>query len=655
MPITINLRQERGMPTVHVTGNLDFGQAADMRAIGASYRNKRYMPEHWSDYNRSRSTWDVPAPLLKRLFVGNGEVRRPEFMEDWEDWEDHIEPYFEDNIKVTPDRFKRLVISSEAVEFYEIWQRFEKQLAKIKAGEEETIQRILAPKLADDFFSRPPLPHQRAGLAFFFANLALGNGHICLFDEMRTGKTFQAIHIARYLIEQKLIKGVLVIVPNSIKYVWINELRLDAPLHALFSCVIEGTKSKKDKLWNSANLFYVTNYECARADKNFMYAWADRKGDYMLICDEAHKIKNPDSQQTRAILKLQPKYSVFLTGTPVANRPEDAFTMADFVCPGILGATMKQFEERFCVRGGYTGTKIIDYKDLKEVKYRLARISMRRRRKDVVFDRVVRQERIGEMKGDQKSTYEKMRKDLWATITNQSGEWTSVQAQNHMVKVMRLQEITSGFLPKMEEYIDDEGRIRNRNTGETVWFDDNWKLAELDEFIAEYLDDIGKLVVWTRWVPVIELLTERYKKYGATKIRGQMGQTATDNMYKFQQDPNCRIMVAQIQTSEGRGFQPATFCIFFDKWWSPALNKQAEDRIVGIKNPVPITSISFITKGTIDRRMENVLNEKKQWADIMLGDEGGEIKVPRMGKKTLLYLLANEEELQKYTSADTEQ
>jgi SNF2 family DNA or RNA helicase len=618
-----------------------------MRLLNAVYCNKRIVQEELGSPWTVKSHYHVPLPLARRFF----EETPPAFMNNWRE---HVTYPLDDDAKGIPAQWHRLQVEPEVKELYDKWIEFEHDLNLIKRNGAELTDSILARYSIDDsFFTRQPKPHQKAGMAFFLRSLELGSGHICLFDEMRTGKTKQAVDIATWLLKNKMVQRVLVIVPNTIKRVWMNEIMLDSPMYGLLSCIIQGTKDQKAALWAQKMFFYIVNYECARADEEEMKVWEEdcRHTGYLLICDEAHKLKNPQSKQSKAILSLNPTYSIFMTGTPVANRPEDAFSMADFICPGVLGQNIEYFQERFGIRGGYQGRQITGYRDLDEVKYRLARLSMRRLRKDIIFDQAVRADRYGTLSGDQKKAYDDMRDFLWAEISKET-EWTEIRAQNHMVKILRLQQITSGYLPKvpdsdgmffLEQFASTSSKLAQTDE-DVVWFDNNWKLAELDEFIDEYLDDFGKIVIWSRFVPPILKLVKRYGKYGAVHIRGQMGEKAVDNMYRFQQDPSCRIMIAQIQTSEGKGFQPATLCIFWDKWWSPHLNKQAEDRIVGIKNPVPVTVISLVTEDSIDDRLEVILSKKTGWANGITGDQPADIKLPKFDKAVLLYLLAKPEE-----------
>lgn len=666
MSILIDVKETR-TPSIGIKGALGFYDEQDIRAIGGAFvsrskAEKRDAPlgMRWSN----KAHYEVPAPLMKRLFAGNGKVQRPTFMNGWEQ---HIEVPIGDDTAEIPERLRRLLVSEKAVTFYQDWEQFETDLKRIKENDTPFIDSVLERhSITNTFFAnhitRPPKPHQRAGLAFFLRSREIGSGHICLFDEMRTGKTKQAIDIARFLFRERLIGRVLVICPNTIKRTWMREILMDAPEYGIFSTIIQGTKPKKKAIWESLAFFYIVNYAGCRADKEYLYQWQKRHKSegWLLIVDEAHKIKNPEAQQTRAIMELSPDYSVLMTGTPVANRPEDAFCMTDFVCPSLLGESVWHFQNTFGVKGGYMGRTIQGYKNLDEVKYRLARISMRRKRKDIVFDQTIYQDRIGEMKGDQLKAYNEMRDQLWTEMTSEHGEFTSVKAQNSLVKILRLQQITSGYLPKIVPESTIESIFMqamgitpkvtaNMGSDNVLWFRDNWKLNELDEFIDEYLEDIGKLVIWSRYRPPLEFLSNRYQKHGSALIIGGMKPDQVDEaQVEFQTNPECKIMVCNILSSEGKGFQPATFSFFWDKWWSPHLNKQAEDRTLGIMNPEPTTVISAITDGAIDERMEFVLAAKREWSDMILGDKSGEIRIPVLDKNTLLYLIARPEEAERY-------
>ena len=653
MPLVIDRKETGKMPAIGIRGYLSFNDEYQIQHLGAVFRSKnRKLFMNGEDFVwRTKHHYEMPLPIAKRLFFPNGSTAPPDFMANWQDKVEPDNLYEDDESQWAKDtrlRLKNFRVTKSATTLIADFEVYEESIALLKANDEFFIDCILSEAgIDDDWFSRKPKIHQKAGLAFFLLCLKHGWGHICLFDEMRTGKTKQAIDISTYLLQQEKVRSALVICPNTIKRVWREEVRLDSPLYGSFLQIIEGTKAKKRESWNQRSFYYVVNYEGARADAEELYKWEESiNNDYILICDEAHKLKNPNSQQSEVIRKLNPKYSILLTGTPVSNRPEDIWSMTDFVSPSLLGKSIEDFYERFADRGGYNGKAISGYHDLDEIKYRIERISMRRLRKDVVFDKVMRQSRLGTMGKKQSEAYEKMRDELWAELTNEDLEWTSVTARNKLVQIMRLQQITSGFLSSV--------------AGDAVWFDDNdnWKFKELDDFIDEYLDDIGgKLVIWSRFVAPIIRLTERYEKYGATCIYGAVSTDERfERMHRFQTDTDTQIMVAQIQSAGlGLGFQPATFEIFIDKWWSPAANKQAEDRIVGIQNPVPVTVISLVTEDTIDERLEAILEQKMDWARSITGDTNEDIHLPVLDKNTLFYLLAKPSEADKYKGAMNEQ
>lgn len=657
------------MPSIAITGGLSHDQENQLKAIGAVRRSKNQGGN--SPLLEARAHYELPLPIAKRLFKPNGykiddksaddfqskdlldnksmTYNPPSFMSGWESkiiTQEMLDEMDSDN--PSKELMQKLMllrsfnIDQDAIDMVEDWEMFEQELMTLKAMDMEFINRVLNRNgIHDDWWARTPKPHQKAGMAFFLLSFEYGVGHICLFDEMRTGKTLQATCIARWLLERKLIKRVLVICPNTIKRVWQNELCADAPLHGIFSIIPEGSKQEKQNLWRDKAYFWIINYECARSDKNYMDYWCQVTDDeYLLIVDEAHKVKNPEAKQSQAILDLTPKFSVFMTGTPVANRPEDAFSMADFVSPGILGASYYDFFEQFATKGGYSGKDVIGYKNLNEVKHRLARLSMRRKRADIMFDSKVRQSLSQPLQDDQLTAYESMRDLLFASVVNDDS-MTTVSVNNKLVQSLRLTQICDGYV--------------SSNPSDVNWLKKNWKFEALDEFVEDYLDDVGKLVIWSRFVPVVKTLCDKYAyTYGATSIYGDVkGEERTNRMYKFQQDPDCRIMVAQINSAGlGMGFQPATFCIFVDKWWSPASNLQAEDRIVGIMNPVPVTVISLVSADCIDERWEYILSRKKEWADEITGDTNTDVSAPpKFDRDTLLYLLAPAKDAEKFKNA----
>ena len=258
MGIIIDKKEGRTASVV-IKGNLRYWDEDDVRRIGGCFRRR----DEEREEGLKLSHYEIPAPLLHRLFKHESEIlpgdkyddpeyNQPNFMKRWEN---NITRTLGDGESV-PLEWARLHVDKHAVEFYEEWKKYEKDLELIKANDMKKVGNILRRNgLLNNFFYREPKDHQLAGIAFFLRSLEIGGGHVCLFDEMRTGKTKQGIDIARYLIKQGLIKRVLIICPNSIKKVWQNELILDAPEYAWLSTIIEGTKSKKQEQWDSLNFF----------------------------------------------------------------------------------------------------------------------------------------------------------------------------------------------------------------------------------------------------------------------------------------------------------------------------------------------------------------------------------------------------------------
>lgn len=221
---------------------------------------------------------------------------------------------------------------------------------------------------------------------------------ILVLDQMGLGKTMVAIRTALYRLLNNQNQRCLIICPNSIKNtVWAKEIK--ERTHLGF-CVPYGTKTRREKIIkefldynkkNPAYHFLIVNYEMTYKYQDILKEFVDGQ---LLIIDESHYMKSPSSQRTKAIFKLAPLFLVSLTGTPLDNRVEDVYSIAEYVCPLLFGGSHRRFEDRYCVKEeryvkGKNGTKvrrklICGYKNLDELRAKLDLISYRRRKSEVL-------------------------------------------------------------------------------------------------------------------------------------------------------------------------------------------------------------------------------------------------------------------------------
>ena len=517
-----------------------------------------------------------------------------------------------------------------AMELYKNAVETDAIISRIKAGDAPTVHTVLTQAGLDpnNFIRRngdgkyAMKPHQLAALALYIKCKFSNN-----WGQMRTGKTPPTLIYMYWLLATNQIDLALCIVPNTIKRLWYDEIPKDMPKEMLhLTDIIEGTKAKKTALWHRRSLIKIVNYECVRADIDIVKeAFKDKR--YIMVLDEAHNIKNPDAKQTQAVGDLEPDFLVALSGTPVANKPQDVFVPIHKTCPNLLGYSFNDFKYTFCRIGGYSGTDITGYQPgaLEEINSRIGRISVRALRKDLKFGfgkQIQPAELV--MSDNMRKIYKEVNTQFRIELLSSMG-WTALRITSFLARLVRLQQFTAGYLPK----IDATGN----SDGDVIWVDDkdNTKMKFIDQFLIDYLDDLGKVVIFSRFIPVIKALAKRYSRYGVTYVCGEVKpDERVARVERFRRNPDCKILVVNIDIAAGMDMNPyhlpetadTQVAIFYERSWYYMPNEQAEDRITGMNQKAEATIIPLVCKDTIDEKLEyKVLPKKRRYAEIVLGDK----------------------------------
>lgn len=486
----------------------------------------------------------------------------------------------------------------------------------------------------DDF--EPELkPHQLQSLALY---IVLGYGFN--FGEMRTGKTPPTILYAYATYLKKLqditdpegVDTILVACPNSIKFTWLNEIgKFTNPMVKRLSCVVEGTKPKKIDLWNSPSIFKIGGYATFRADIGHVHEAIEGKS-YGLILDEIQRVKN-DSKQTRAITSLMtssnpPEFCFGLTGTFVSNKPVDVARPCGMIAPHLVGKNYNDFVEQFCWTNrsnyGNKPTYVSGYKRgaLETIRDRIARVSIRAMRKDVgqVFGLEISPQ-ILEMGTQQVRVHKDVQNLLRAELETTTG-WTQVTINGFLPKLLKLTQITDGFV-----YLN----------GEAFWLDNNPKLKWIEEFLREYLWNIKKVVIYSRFKAVLYMLEQTLKDYGVVSVHGDVkpiDRTRLVDQFRYQDDTS--IMLMNPSVAAGSDLNPAHYIIFYDRKYFLEDNLQGESRITGHNQDGDSTIIPLVCRDSIDYALEyEVLPLKRRHAAIVQGDEMPNMPVEGSGALTL--------------------
>jgi len=406
-----------------------------------------------------------------------------------------------------------------------------------------------------------PFPYQLEGIAFLMPRHAA-----LLADEMGLGKTMQAIVSLRLLFHAGLIRRALIVCPKPLVHNWSRELHswaADVPFEA-----IGGTTHARRSQWLVSNCpLKLVNYEVLTRDAALLED--ERLHFDIVVLDEAQRIKNRESKTSQVVRSLHRSRSWALTGTPIENRPEDLVNLFAFVDAERIPADTpaKRLPQ-------LTGDCIL-----------------RRTTDQVLTDlpaKIVRDAFL-ELTPAQRYAYDLAEKEGVVQL-NALGDTISVQ---HVFElVMRLKQICN-FDPLTRE---------------------SAKLEQLQADLDEVADSGRKAIIFSQWVEPLEFLAQALRPLGPLQYHGRVpaGQRQAV-LEQFRKDKSKHVLLMSYGTgSVGLNLQFANYVFLFDRWWNPAVEDQAIKRAhrIGQKERVFVTR--FVTQQTIEGRIAEVLEKKRQ-------------------------------------------
>lgn len=458
--------------------------------------------------------------------------------------------------------------------------------------------------ISDDYiFKTNPYPHQREGIQF-----GLNNNCWILGDEQGLGKTKQIIDLACILKKQKKIKHCLIICGvNSLKLNWLNEVSI----HSNEKGYILGTRflkngkkqigSLQDRIDDLKNipddiLFLITNIETFR-DDNFKDALKKDTLIDMAVIDEAHKVKNPTSEQGRNILKLTDfKYKIAMTGTLIMNNPLDAYTSLKWL--GIEKSNFSTFKNFYCNYGGFGNHQIIGYKNLSVLREMISKHMLRRTKEEVLdLPPKIHQTEFVDMGIKQRKIYNDVKNCIMMQLDK------ILMNPNPLTELLRLRQAT-GATSLLSSTVNESA-----------------KLDRLEDLIEEIAAEGKKAIVFSNWEQMTILAKQRLLNYNPAYIAGgEIKDIDIDKeKRKFQEDPSCKVIIGTTsKLGTGHTLTAASTVIFLDSPWNRANKEQAEDRAHRIGTQGTVNVITLVCKNTIDERIEEIINHKGEMADMLV-------------------------------------
>ncbi len=463
-----------------------------------------------------------------------------------------------------------------------------------KATREKLVKKYDDEKL-DELLKVKLYPYQKEGIRF-----ATKAGKAIIADEMGLGKTIQAIGTAELLRREGLIGSVLILCPTSLKYQWRSEIKKFTNAEVY---VIEGSHLKRKEAYNRPEPYKIISYNSAANDIKILGGLQTD----MLIMDEVQRLKNWNTQISRAARKIESDYSVILSGTPLENKLDELYSIVEFVDNFRL-APYYLFKENHILTDE-TG-KVLGYKNLNEIGKKLSDILIRRRKKDVKLQMPKR-----------------MDKNLFVPMTDeQMGMHAEWQFQvSILVKRWRDRHFLSDkdrkrllLLLSQMRMICDSSYILDQKTR----FDT--KVEECVNIISDIISEEGeKVVVFSQWERMTRLIAKELeaKEIGFEYLHGGVPSEKRKNLVdNFQNEPSSRVFLSTDAGSTGLNLQAAATIINIDLPWNPAVLEQRIGRIYRLGQQNNIQVINLVAPHSIEESMVGKLRFKTSMFEGVLDD-----------------------------------
>ncbi|XP_019897874.2 DNA annealing helicase and endonuclease ZRANB3 isoform X2 [Esox lucius] len=453
------------------------------------------------------------------------------------------------------------------------------------------------------------MPFQKEGVKFALSK----NGRCMIADEMGLGKTIQAISVA-YAYRQEW--PLLVVVPSSLKYPWIEEMERWIP--ELNPGDINLVETKSDTLGIGSCKVTVLGYGLLTTDARGLVDALTRQKFDVVVVDESHYLKSRNAARSKILVPLiqRAKRAILLTGTPALGRPEELFMQIDALYPGMFG-TWSDYAKQFCNAhyrffGNRRQWDCRGASHLKELHQRLREIMIRRLKAQVL-----------------PQLPPKIRQRIPFNLPKDAAK----EASGSLEEWERLMKTVGSGVSATDNPFTEVMGLATRMYKQTAIA----KAGAVKDYIKMLLEtEKLKFLVFAHHLTMLQACTEAVieAKAGYIRIDGSVPSSERIQLvHRFQNDPETRVAILSIQAAgQGLTFTAATHVVFAELCWSPGHVKQAEDRAHRIGQTASIHVHYLIAKGTFDtvlwgmlNRKETItgstLNGKKEYLNAKVGDK----------------------------------
>ena len=414
----------------------------------------------------------------------------------------------------------------------------------------------------------------------------------CLADDMGLGKTLQAIALLAKIHEKKRRRS-LVIMPKSLIYNWENEIARFTPQLKIgvYYGINRDFKSLEDVQ------VILTTYGTVRNDiENLMKHKFE-----IIVLDESQNIKNINSQTTKAVLLLNTKKRIALSGTPIENNLLELYSLFRFLNPSMFG-TVQMFTNNYIV----PIQKYSDTSTIKELRKKIYPFLLRRVKKEVLKDLPDKIEKLiyVDMNDEHRKYYEERRKYFYSmleknnTVNGEVDKFFVLQAINEL------------------RHIVSSPEINNRKIISS-------KKEVLMENIIEAIENGHKVLVFVNYLSSVERICESLKE-NKIKFLKMTGQTKDRQSLvdKFQNDSRYKAFVMTLKTGGvGLNLVSADTIFIYDPWWNKTVENQAIDRAYRLGQDKTVFAYKIIMKNTIEEKILKLQEMKNKLLDDLISED----------------------------------
>ena len=441
------------------------------------------------------------------------------------------------------------------------------------------------------------MPFQREGV-----RALLDNCQLLLADDMGLGKTLQAVAALRILRARREVQSCLVAAPAGLLDQWRREIEKWAP--ELSAIIIRGSTSDRSWQWAAKRDVALVSYDTLRSDfSGNSQSPVRRKTWDVVVADEAQRIKNRND--TSDTLKgLQRTRSWALTGTPIENHEEELASILEFVDHDVSKPTKR-------------------YRPGAELLQRHSELQLRRKKSDVLEDLPPKQitKVTIDLNPRQRNSYHKAEQDGIVYLKSLGAE---VGVRHVLELITRLKQICNAD-PK---------------TGESS------KLDDIKDRLEQLADQGHKALLFSQYVSDtsgVAAAANYLRDFTPLTVTGDMPQQErTDVIERFKARDEHKVLILSLRAGGlGLNLQEASYVFHLDRWWNPAVERQAEDRSHRIGQTVKVNVIKYSCSETIEERIDDILERKQHLFDELIDDVSLDLSV-QMSREELFALFGLE-------------